>query len=481
MRQLKPFLFMHRRSIARSCGLPNVPPWRPIKLFRTVSLALAWAAATVLLILKVAAPAKLIVFSLLYQYWASLLIGMIGLGTMIARHWLRFGVLEEIQFLLALPLTKVSIARWRILRLMGELGALFLLMLPAIIPWGMKIKWDLYGLQMLLLLIITLTGILTGILIDSLILSLFRRRPMVAHLLSYGTVLLMLVASSIIGPVNNINLPMKSVAVVVLCAAFLVLGILLLNATARAVPISFVSVESTNPKIQSTGSQKSWGGFALAIACKDLLHYKRETNQLMQMVLFAAVLLLLFKQVDTMGAMVTRVMLLGIPYSFAGIITMHLTGSDGIALTYIKICRGSLKQYYGIRYILSYVFVLVPSLLAYTMLAAFFFRDGLSLPYYIALFFICFVSVALSLGISVMFKKNPNPLLPTRGTSALGELLYWILGIGLILQIAMWMPNTTIIAGLPIGFNILAAITIVSAVIFLTIGFYMIDAISSHS
>jgi len=372
-----------------------------------------------------------------------------------------------------LPVARRTIALWKILALVVEVTGLLILVIPAFIPWGINIDWGAFGFQLLLIWLFSIAGILLGLLLDALIYRIFSSGS-VSKFVSY-LFALMLFAATILSRTYTVSLSTGGMTVV--CGAAIIVFELFI--VSWAILARFDSIDFINSKRIKRQGTSGWGSFALAIARKEIVHYWREAGQLLQLLVISVVLILVLSQIGSMGPMVTRVLLLGIPYSFAGIITLHLTGSDGIIMTLIKLCKGSLQGYYGVRSLFSCVFVLMPSVLAYSVLALCFFRQGLGLSYFGALIFVCLFSVAMASGISVVFKKEaPNPLLPVRGTSVLGELFYWIVGIGPVLHLAMWIPIPSAILNVPTGFNILAVVALSVSIGMWIIGICRVDMLN---
>lgn len=458
---------------SRTLGLPTYRPFTTAKLFQTITAMVVWAAATVLIVQRISAHFKLALLVAVFQNWPSLLLSMVSVGILIGQNWLKYGELREIQFLMEQPIARMSIASWKMLSLVVELTGLALILTPAIIPWGININWGEYALQLWLVFLLTIIGIIIGILLDALLYRLIPSAS-VSKIVTY-LVALMLITGTILFPPFAISPSMM--AMTIAGGTLLPLIVLGVYFAAWAILARFENADSTTSKTIKSKPQSNWGKFTLAVARKDIVHYWREAGQLLQLLLISAVLILILSQISNMGPLVTRVMLLGIPYSFAGITTLQLTGSDGVLMTLIKHCKGSLRGYYGTRCLFSYFFVLLPSVLAYSVLAYCFYRQGLSLPYYGVLVYVCLISVAMASGISVVFKKEaPNPLLPVRGTTALGEVIYWIIGIGPILQLAMWVPIPAAIPHVLTSFNVLAAIGLIAAAALWIMGICRVDA-----
>jgi len=86
----------------------------------------------------------------------------------------------------------------------------------------------------------------------------------------------------------------------------------------------------------------------------------------------------------------------------------------------------------------------------------------------------------LAMGISVLFlqKKNGNIYLQKRGVSVLGEIFYWVVGIVLPIALTRWANNGYKISNVPLGFIVIAIVTIVTIISIFIVGYLYIDKVN---
>jgi hypothetical protein len=476
MRLLKVFCAIHLKQLSRTLGLPIDGFYCGTRFYMTVFLFLLWVTLMILSSIMVSPTYKCTILNIILQDWIYIIFGTVGIGILAGANWFKFGELNEIRFLLGLPLSRSFISRLKTLLLLAEIALITGAVAPVLIPWGIEI-WEVYLGKLIFLVLLIMMGFFFGIFLSSCVAA--------SHMGKAGPYLIAVAFFSLsMGFPASMRLPQLTsqeniidwILLILLALAALLFALYITSLSVLALYDGADTNVDKPKKMNSSKTGRMWGSFFKAVARKDMIHYWRESNQLLQMLLIFVILVLTLSKVHWFGETGIKLTLFSIPFSFSGIITLHLIGNDGALLSIIKMLDGTLRHYYCIRFALSFAFVAVPVFVVYSILSFLFFKGGYTPGYLAALFLLTLVFTALSLSISVVFRqKAAGSLIQKRGTSIGGEIFYWIFGAGLPLELSLWKPGIDIINDIPVGFHLYAVITVFTTIALLLISFFHID------
>lgn len=428
---------------------------------------------------------KIYLPSLLIEKWLAIVIFTIGVGNLIGLLKFEYGEREEIMFMLSLPISRQFIVNWKITTQILEFCIIMLILLLFVVPWGSEaIKWEIFCVQWFVLFLLTIASLMWGMVVSALIAKKITNE-LLRKVVTYGLVLFFFVMSIIavlhIDTSFIFKLYNNAWYWIATTNLLLVLVALSIKATCTYFSAFFEILNISNSRTETRNYGKNkWGSFMTATAKKDCLYYLREIDQLIHMLIIFVIIIISLSKFSWFEKYSILLILLCLPYSFSGIITLHLIGRDGVALNLIKMLRGTLKNYYLMRTVLSYIFVLIPTLISYIFLSILFYKEGFYIQNILLILLFSFIFVMLAMGISVLFlqKKNGNIYLQKRGVSVLGEIFYWVVGIVLPIALTRWANNGYKISNVPLGFIVIAIVTIVTIISIFIVGYLYIDKVN---
>lgn len=387
--------------------------------------------------LKLVLP-SLIIANLFYFFYIAF-----GLGILLGLIYFKYMDREEISYWLSLPIPPNIIAKWRISLFILEIFAFIVVIFIYLFPWTVSnVRLGVLFSQWLFVSTFLLLAFTIGVCLFTLIVKVFSNplvQKSIIYFVAYGFLIFSLFNINKLSfnfnyfksQVCNVAFLLKSVGVF-----FIVILILILTITKCFYDVLEKFDVPIISKAHRRVKSQSYGSFVLAVVKKDLLTYFREKDEILQLVAILGLIIFIIPKIiksniEWNSSLLISSILLSIPYSFVGTLTLHMIGRDGAVLTTIKMIRGTLKGYYLIRTLLSYILTAIPSFIFYMLLSVVFYKDGLYIENIILLLFLNFGFVLLSLGLSVaFFKVDPSVVyFRKRGVSLYGEVIYWIAGI----------------------------------------------------
>jgi len=485
MKLYKAFFSFAFIRAARTIGIPLNHKCSKKRILLSIFVLMVWILFYVFSLHYIPESFKIFLPYLLTEKCFAIILFTIGVGTLAGVLKFVYGEREEIMFMLSLPLSHRFIINWKIVTQILEYCWIILILLLFVIPWGKEdIKWSIFFAQWFVLFLLTIAGLMWGMLISALIVKKIINE-LLQKLVTYGLALLFLVMSIIAALHIDMSFIFKLYNNVWywIAATFIPLMLIALSIKRAYIcfPAFFEVLSVSNSYTQTRNySKNKWGSFMTATAKKDCLYYIREMDQIIQMLLIFIIIIISLSKLSILNKSSILFVLLSLPYSFSGIITLHLIGRDGVALSLIKMLRGTLKNYYLMRTLMSFIFVLVPTLISYILLSILFYKEGLYIQNILLILLLSFVFVMLAKGISVLFikKKNGNIYLQKRGVSVLGEVFYWIAGAVLPVALTRWANNEYKMNNVPSEIIAITIITIFAIIIIFLLGFLCIDKVN---
>lgn len=474
MRFIGALVRFYTTQLIRMTGIPWRSHYSVKRMIFTFSLTAVIVTLYFVLPPRIPEPVKVYLPDILFAHWSGILLMAVSIGSLFGTGWIKTEDPES-DFLLSLPLSRRFVACYNIVWLLLCIVGLILLGVLLTVPWGAEVGWGVYTLKWFFVSSVFLTGMTGGLLLFSLIarsIAYHRWRTIGSFVVSVVFFTLAYFVFTRPEPVLHFieNGNVISWAIAVLCSVVVLL--VLVRLTSLYLPVLFeTEIDRSDERAVRSKGEKRWGSFIVAIAKKDYIQYSREMSRFLK-TLFIPIVLIIMSRYGIFGDEYTvRLMLFAIPYYYAGILTLHLIRIDGIALSIIKMLNGTLKSYYLIRILLSYIYVGVPAFVSYCVLALIFSRESLYSGYLILLLFLNLVAVLQSTGISLLFRQKDygNVQPKKRGVSFLGEMLYWLTALWLPVVLTRWEPGGPIFGELPVTLSLIIAVTTLTATLAISV------------